>query len=82
MTRARTPGYGLCGCLDPRRHQEGCRWRLDPDHRVVLAAETVVDGFPAPRLSPDTECAILARIHADREYARRYADWITTRRAA
>jgi hypothetical protein len=76
------PGYGGCGCESPRRHEPGCLWNLDPDHRIHLAMQTVVDGFPAPRLSPDRECEVLARIHADKSYARRVYDWITSKRAA
>jgi hypothetical protein len=74
-------GWGTCGCLHPRHHEEGCRWRLDPDHRVQLAAATILDPFPAPRLAPDHECEVLGRIHTEPGYAARVAAWISSGRA-
>lgn len=87
MTRpARRPwwrlGWGGCGCEHPRRHEQGCGWSLDPDSRVKLAMATVVDGFPAPRLSLEREFEVIVEVHQDKDYARRVADWISSGRAA
>lgn len=76
------PGWGGCGCQHPRRHEDGCRWHLDPDHRVTRAAAVIVDALPAPRLSLDREYELICQIRTEPGYARRVAHWITSRRAA
>lgn len=75
-------GNGLCGCQDPRRHEDECLWRLGPQRRVLVAAATVVDPFRAPQVDPDAECVLLARIHLDVDFARRVSAWISGRVAA
>lgn len=73
---------GLCGCERPGWHERGCLWGLDPEHRVQLAAALALDPFRAPQVDPDAECRLLARVHADVDYARRVAAWITSAGAA
>lgn len=52
--RASIPGYGLCGCENPRFHQRGCLWGLD--RRRPRRARTK----PAKvRLAPRNGCCVI-----------------------
>ena len=83
MTRAHhRPGWGNCGCQRPTDHEPGCRWSLDPERRVRLSAAIVVDGIPAPRMSPEDENQLIVRVRSDRAYARRVLAWFERRAAA